>query len=235
MPLGYETERVMTAAIFGNFTRVTQQQRPEREHARSSSACARRPASASAAMTDGRAAARQSAGARHDHDRRPRASPERRIDRANGNVASDGYFETLDVPMLAGRDFRGSDDAAQAPRVAIINQSMAKFWDGADPIGSRVHATRVRRAAAARSHRHRRRRRLPAVQRRQRRRGAVLPADAADAVAAAARLLVRTDGPRVGAAAGDQGGGARRRSADSGRRDPDARRGPRTDGSRRRG
>ena len=41
----------------------------------------------------------------------------------------------LDVPLLSGRDFRSSD-TLQAPLVAIINQSMAKYWDGRDPVGT---------------------------------------------------------------------------------------------------
>jgi hypothetical protein len=59
-----------------------------------------------------------------------------RVMQADVNVASDRYFETLDVPLLAGRDFR-SGDTAEAPPVALINQTMAKFWDGRDPVGRR--------------------------------------------------------------------------------------------------
>ena len=55
---------------------------------------------------------------------------------ADPNVASEGYFDALNVPLLAGRDFRPSDDAA-APPVAIINAAMAKYWNGADPLGAR--------------------------------------------------------------------------------------------------
>jgi hypothetical protein len=59
-----------------------------------------------------------------------------RVMQADVNVASDRYFETLDVPLFAGRDFR-SGDTAEAPPVALINQTMAKFWDGRDPVGRR--------------------------------------------------------------------------------------------------
>ncbi|HLK67477.1 MAG TPA: ABC transporter permease [Bryobacteraceae bacterium] len=45
------------------------------------------------------------------------------------------YFETLGTPLLAGRDFDARDRAG-APKVAIINQTMAKkFFAGANPIG----------------------------------------------------------------------------------------------------
>ena len=45
------------------------------------------------------------------------------------------YFQTLDTPILAGRDFNVHDTKESAP-VAIINQAMAKkFFAGANPIG----------------------------------------------------------------------------------------------------
>src|SRR5579863_15159 len=46
-----------------------------------------------------------------------------------------GYFETLGIPLLAGRDF-SSHDTADSPHVAIINQTMARHYFGdRDPIG----------------------------------------------------------------------------------------------------
>jgi predicted permease len=46
-----------------------------------------------------------------------------------------GYFATIGVPILLGRDIALSD-TANAPRVAVINQSMAKFYFGKrNPIG----------------------------------------------------------------------------------------------------
>ncbi len=51
------------------------------------------------------------------------------------NIVTPGYFETLRIPMSAGRSFRDSDDP-KSPHVAVINQAMAnKFWPGQDPIG----------------------------------------------------------------------------------------------------
>jgi len=44
------------------------------------------------------------------------------------------YFETLGTPLLAGREFDFADQ--RGPRVAIINQAMARFYFGSDdPIG----------------------------------------------------------------------------------------------------
>jgi putative ABC transport system permease protein len=47
------------------------------------------------------------------------------------------YFRALGVPLLKGRDFT-EQDAEEAPRAVIINQTMARqFWPGEDPIGKR--------------------------------------------------------------------------------------------------
>ncbi len=46
--------------------------------------------------------------------------------------ASPRYFETLGIPLLAGREFNFHD----RPRVAIVNQAMARrYFPGANPIG----------------------------------------------------------------------------------------------------
>jgi len=49
-----------------------------------------------------------------------------------------GYFQTLGVPLLRGRDFTRQDGPGMA-RVMIVNERMAeRFWPGQDPIGKRV-------------------------------------------------------------------------------------------------
>jgi putative ABC transport system permease protein len=47
-----------------------------------------------------------------------------------------GYFHTARIPLLRGRDFTPHDNNQNAPKVAIINRTMAdKFWPHQDPIG----------------------------------------------------------------------------------------------------
>jgi putative ABC transport system permease protein len=50
----------------------------------------------------------------------------------------DGYFKTLGVSMLKGRDFNERDNK-QAPGVIIVNQAFArKFFPNEDPVGKRI-------------------------------------------------------------------------------------------------
>jgi predicted permease len=48
------------------------------------------------------------------------------------------YFETLVIPLVAGREFAYSDDRV-APPVAIVNQTFARqYWPGESPVGKRI-------------------------------------------------------------------------------------------------
>jgi macrolide transport system ATP-binding/permease protein len=48
-----------------------------------------------------------------------------------------GYFQTLGIPIVRGRDFARAD-TAEAPKAVIVNQTMAQqFWNGEEPIGKR--------------------------------------------------------------------------------------------------
>ena len=54
------------------------------------------------------------------------------------NIVSTGYFRTMGIPQLEGRDFE-EQDTADVPSVAVVNDTMARqLWPGLDPIGRRV-------------------------------------------------------------------------------------------------
>jgi predicted permease len=54
------------------------------------------------------------------------------------NEIGAGYFRTLGVPLLSGREFTPSDGAT-APKVAIVNQAFAKKFNlGRDAVGKRM-------------------------------------------------------------------------------------------------
>jgi putative ABC transport system permease protein len=58
-----------------------------------------------------------------------------RTGEAEFRAASTGYFETMGIPLLAGRLF-DETDAPGRPHVAVISKSLAeKQWPGRDPLG----------------------------------------------------------------------------------------------------
>jgi predicted permease len=57
---------------------------------------------------------------------------------ATYRVVFPGYFHTMHIPILRGRDINDAD-GADAQRVVVINEYMAKtYWPGQDPIGKRL-------------------------------------------------------------------------------------------------
>jgi putative ABC transport system permease protein len=54
---------------------------------------------------------------------------------ADWNTVEPGYFATMGIRLVTGRDFQDSDRAG-APRVAIVNSEMARqLWPGQDAVG----------------------------------------------------------------------------------------------------
>jgi predicted permease len=57
-------------------------------------------------------------------------------------MATPGYFETMGIPRLAGRDF--ANESPTAPKVAVVNQAFAQhFFGSANPIGRQVNGAGV--------------------------------------------------------------------------------------------
>jgi putative ABC transport system permease protein len=66
---------------------------------------------------------------------RGREAPE-----ADYRSVSPGYFEALDLPILAGRGLLPTDDETSRP-VAVVSRSLAeRHWPGRDPLGRRFRA-----------------------------------------------------------------------------------------------
>jgi putative ABC transport system permease protein len=132
--LGYDAERVMTAAYFGNFTSFT----PEdtlRINAEILERVRNAPGVTAAAVTTAVPLSNISPGVvtlRLD-DGGPDGG---RTLQADPNIASEGYFETLGVKLLAGRSFRVDDDTTRGG-VAVVNASLAALLGGSNPVGSR--------------------------------------------------------------------------------------------------
>jgi predicted permease len=57
---------------------------------------------------------------------------------AEYRAATEGYFETMGIPLVRGRLFEASDDA-QAPHVALVSQGLVQEkWPGEDPLGKLI-------------------------------------------------------------------------------------------------
>ncbi len=137
VPTGYRAERVLSAEVFGNFSRYRTAEDYLRLYEPLIERLSGTPGVTSVAVTsavplaathpfanpfqiEGRAV--------DDPDKRPTA---------DYFTVSPGYFDTLAVRVLQGRTFQ-STDTRDKMRVAVINQTMSRQWDGASPVGSRV-------------------------------------------------------------------------------------------------
>lgn len=62
------------------------------------------------------------------------------------DVISPGFFTTMGIPILLGRDFRLQDDAT-APKLAIVNETFARYYFGnSSPLGKHLGWGRVDRS-----------------------------------------------------------------------------------------
>jgi putative ABC transport system permease protein len=56
-------------------------------------------------------------------------------------IVTPGYFQSMRLPLLQGRDIASTDDA-KAPGVVVINEKAAEtYWPGEDPIGKHITFT----------------------------------------------------------------------------------------------
>jgi predicted permease len=59
---------------------------------------------------------------------------------ADYNQVGPGYFGTIGIPLVSGREFTRADNETAAP-VTIINETMAaRYWPGKNPVGERLQA-----------------------------------------------------------------------------------------------
>jgi putative ABC transport system permease protein len=59
-------------------------------------------------------------------------------------VVSPGYFKTLGIPLLAGRDFTDMDSPASEPVMIVTRAFARKYWGDDDPVGKVVHLVNAR-------------------------------------------------------------------------------------------
>lgn len=134
---GYRTDGVLSAQIYGNFSRypniTTQKQLylPVLERLQA------QPGVSFAAITNAVPLGGGAPGTtRFNIEGRAVDDPERRPT-ADVRIATPQYFSAIGVPVMAGRVFTELDNE-ESMKVVVINRAMVKYWDGTDPIGSRI-------------------------------------------------------------------------------------------------
>jgi putative ABC transport system permease protein len=57
---------------------------------------------------------------------------------AGFNIATAGYFETMSIPVRAGREFADSDRATTTPVIVINETAARRFWPDQSPLGRQI-------------------------------------------------------------------------------------------------
>ncbi|MEO8678397.1 MAG: ABC transporter permease [Vicinamibacterales bacterium] len=141
VPTGYRTDGVLSAQVYGNFSRYGSIDALRRLYLPMIERLQAQPGVVSVAVTNAVPLAGSVPGTtRFDIEGRVTDDPDRRPT-ADIRIASPKYFDTLGIPIVSGRAFTDLD-GEENQAVVVINRSLTKQWDGADPVGSRVSIDR---------------------------------------------------------------------------------------------
>jgi putative ABC transport system permease protein len=134
---GYRSDGVLSAQIFGNFSRYPNINAQRKLYLPVLERLQALPGVSAAAITNAVPLGGGAPGTtRFDIEGRSVDDPERRPT-ADVRVATPQYFATIGVPVMSGRVFNDLD-SDESMRVVVINKAMTKYWDGSDPIGGRI-------------------------------------------------------------------------------------------------
>jgi putative ABC transport system permease protein len=134
---GYRSDGVLSAQIFGNFSRYPNINTQRKLYLPVLERLQAQAGVNSAAITN---AVPLSGGApgttRFEIEGRANDDPER-LPTTDARVATPQYFTTIGIPVISGRVFNDLDTEESMP-VVVINKAMTRYWDNTDPIGSRI-------------------------------------------------------------------------------------------------
>jgi putative ABC transport system permease protein len=60
---------------------------------------------------------------------------------AFGHNVTPGYFDTLGIPMIGGRDFGAGDHPTAPPALIVSDEFARRYWPGESPLGKRLLST----------------------------------------------------------------------------------------------
>ena len=134
---GYRTDQVMSAEIFTNFSRYPNLDTQLRMYLPLLERLQGTAGVFSAAITNAvPLSTLQPGNIPFQIEGRPVDNPDARPV-ADGRIVSADFFKTLGIALIQGRFFAESD-GREAEAVVVINKSMMSYWEGKDPIGSRI-------------------------------------------------------------------------------------------------
>ena len=138
---GYRADHVVTAEVFTNFSRYPDVDAQRRFYLPFLERLQGAPGVVSAAITNAvPLSASQPARIPFEIEGLAIDNPEKRPT-VDARIVSPDYFKTLGIPILRGRVFTESDARETTP-VVLINSSMVRYWEGRDPLGSRISTDR---------------------------------------------------------------------------------------------
>jgi putative ABC transport system permease protein len=135
---GYRTDGVLSAEVFGNFSKYPTIREQRALYLPLLERLQAQPGVSAAAITNAvpLGGAATPGATRFQIEGQVIDDPERRPT-ADVRVSTPQYFATIGVPVISGRVFNDLD-SEESLRVVVINKAMTKYWDGLDPVGSRI-------------------------------------------------------------------------------------------------
>jgi putative ABC transport system permease protein len=134
---GYNPDHVLTAELFTNFTKYPDANAQRNFYLPLLERLQAQPGVVSAAITNAVPLRTLNPGAvPFQIEGLTSDNPEQRPT-ADVRTASATFFQTLGIPLLAGRSFTDADRIDRPP-VVVINKAMMRYWNGHDPVGAKV-------------------------------------------------------------------------------------------------
>jgi predicted permease len=134
---GYQAEHVLSAEAYPNFTKYPNPAQQVQFYEAAVQRLSSVPGVVSVAVTNAVPLSAIAPGANPMLIKGETDAAAGRRPTADLNISSPLYFSTLGIAMVEGRDFTVADKAG-APAVAIVNQTMARYWHGRSAIAAQV-------------------------------------------------------------------------------------------------
>ena len=138
---GYRSDGVLAAQVYGNFSRYGNINALRRLYLPILDRLEGQPGVISAAITNAVPLAGAAPGTTRFDIEGHVADDSNLRPTTDVRVASDRFFETIGIPLVSGRVFNRFDTQESLP-VAVINSAMARYWQGTNPIGTRISTNR---------------------------------------------------------------------------------------------